>query len=435
MNRETLVRLWWRTMIWALVLTPMAIALAKPRGFDAPHLLDLFGSYSDATKLQLTQWIYRGAHVVVAALSAAGLLLGRHTQEAPDRASGMLWIGCMALCGSLALASVFGTNPAFVPGLVTWPLVLTALWRAPRVEVEWYLGLLGLAARSIVLACVAAVLVAPSWAVESGYSQSLVPGFDLRLHGVYGHANTLGPLLVIGLLAELHGRPSRWRWPAVVLLGAALLLTQSKTNIAAAALVVPWSLLLRTDRLLGQRLSAGLRFACAGWSATVLSLLLLLGFSGLGDRRDARTEQLATLTGRTVIWDATLEHWRQNPWCGYGPTIWDDDMQEEYLPIVGWRVAHAHNQYIHSLGHSGLIGLLCWIGFILCLGWTLVRHGGDRVGEGLAWLSVVLICTFSEPWFDRALVSLPWLVLIVGFAFLVLRNQGYGRPPSAMTSS
>lgn len=423
MNHEAQTRLWWRTLIWVLILTPMAIALAKPRGFDAPHLLDLFGGYSDATKLQLAQWIYRAGHVLVAIISAAGLLLGRRMPETPDRAGHILWLCCMALCASLVLAGLFGTNPAFAPGLVTWPLVLTALWRAPRVEVDWYLDLLRQAARTITLACVAATILAPRWALEFGYGQSLIPGFDLRLHGVYGHANTLGPLLAIGLLAELHGGPSRWRWPSCLLMTAALLLTQSKTNIAAAALVVPWSLLLRTDDLLGVRLSAGVRVACAAWSAAILALLLIIGFSGLGERNDARAEQLATLTGRTVIWDATLDHWRQNPWCGYGPTIWDEDMQEEYLPIVGWRVAHAHNQYIHSLGHSGLIGLIGWFILVLSLGWAFLRHGGRRAGEGLAWLSVLLICTFSEPWFDRTLVSLPWLVLIVGFAFLVLRNR------------
>ncbi|WP_406811570.1 O-antigen ligase family protein, partial [Klebsiella aerogenes] len=59
-----------------------------------------------------------------------------------------------------------------------------------------------------------------------------------------------------------------------------------------------------------------------------------------------------TLSGRVSIWFEVIKDWQNNPIFGYGP----DYLDVEHRLRLGMLFAfHAHNQFIQTLGQSGLV--------------------------------------------------------------------------------
>ena len=74
-----------------------------------------------------------------------------------------------------------------------------------------------------------------------------------------------------------------------------------------------------------------------------------------------------TLSGRTVVWNATLNMIQESPWIGYG-------FHADRLKLG----THAHNTVLHSLLQSGVLGAVALMGAFVW-GWILmVRALWDR---------------------------------------------------------
>jgi O-antigen ligase len=304
-------------------------------------------------------------------------------------------------------------------------LVGLAWYLAPAVDVQWLLRRLRVLFRLYVVGSLTAALLVPSWALESDYADSFLPGVHVRLHGLAPHANLLAPILVLGLITDRWdgsaGRSSRvWRAAGIV----ALLLTQSKTTLLAAAAVIGVELFRRSrgqDR--GQRLAA---------DATILGLAVLVGWFvwlgiGLAEAAPASAvRSLHTLQARSDVWDVTLGLWQQNPLFGYGPQLWGTDMRLDYLPQLGWAPPHAHNQLVQTLGEAGLmgaLGLTVYVAALVGAGW---RMAGITNGVSLGVVVLMLVRSLTECPIARAGgdLLLPFAAYIILLTALRVRRDG-----------
>lgn len=231
-------------------------------------------------------------------------------------------------------------------GLVGW-----CRMTSPRQAVHW-LGAIVLAFVGLGFLCEIALFQFRPW--ESGY----------RFGGTT-HPNTLGVLTAFATFyaacrAQLRQEPHRLLWAAVgVLMFVGLVLTKSRTTLAATviALTVLW--MLRTTwpkRLLtvlaGMTAAAGVLFVALLFNVDAVSSVidaLLLG----------RGEQVTTLTGRTPLWAELNQDIAARPFQGYGfGSFWTPDVIFRVKQNQGWQIPHAHSAYYETTLNLGLIGLV-----------------------------------------------------------------------------
>jgi O-antigen ligase len=329
----------------------------------------------------------------------------------------------MALAVGPLLSSRFGLQPNFFFGLLGIPLVFTAIYFLPPVSLTWAVRQFKRILLFYAYGSLAAALLAPRWAVENPYTAGLIPGFDIRLHGLVLHANLLSPYLLTYLILGWY-RPSRTRWAnlhqVVVLL--ALVLTQSKTvwivfvlvyliRLAYAAWGLPGLQRYTALALLGTLFSAGTLYLANGpaWLESVEITL-----SG---------EDVTTLTGRTLIWQVTLNMWERNPLFGYGPDLWDAKMGLAYAPVVGFAAPHAHSQFYQSLGEAGIIGVVGLLVYAMALLAYGVLYGNATNGVASALVAAMLLRGITEPTLDMTPGNSGFFVHFSVFAFLMLVSR------------
>lgn len=352
-----------------------------------------------------------------------------------DRASQIITLLCLAIALERALRFVFRREYARARGgwlLVTLMLYIAAvnlvspvlgthggasvhLLYAPLIAVGVFAYAQENAGRCVVLTrngllafmllSLAVLPIRPEMVAEPNYAFSFIPGVTSRFYGFATHANTLAPLCFL-LMCCLLLRPFARRWlNAIAWLVAwiCLLLTQSKTSIGLAALLVGVLVLQerlrnvderdRVARQLGRlRLLTALSLA-----ATVLVALALVGMIATPNLAQALplmadTQQVTTLTGRTTIWLETLKVVRDNPLFGYGPTLWDLEFQHK----TGMPYAHAHSQYIQTLGAAGIVGLLALSLYLAVLLRTAWRARIGSRGVSVMLVVFVLIRGITE---------------------------------------
>ncbi len=300
-------------------------------------------------------------------------------------------LGLYYLLNILAGATVAGV-PAFNHKSLYLPIVLGALIALPQVDFSRLVGHLKLILVVLMLMNLVAAIAFPDFALLRPYAGQL-PGIDFRLYGVTAQANTLGPIALLLLLLELYF-PSRAlvRWPILALALLNFLLAQSKTAWLTAFMVVLVAYL--PYRFVALQKQPG------GHAAAIrLILVLLVSLMGLVlalanvDIDRLLSDEVLSLTGRTSIWATTLGELERYPLFGYGPELWG----LEYRMRMGNLAAgQAHNQFIQTLGESGLVGfvlLLAYLGILLRLALLSFRTSH---GFSLALYVLILVRCITE---------------------------------------
>jgi exopolysaccharide production protein ExoQ len=177
--------------------------------------------------------------------------------------------------------------------------------------------------------------------------------------GVFGQKNGLGLVMSLGTGIVLSLKPSNLRektfkYGTLFLCVAEVGLSRSREAWIACALI------LFTHYLFGLYE----RFAQS--SRGVVLLMGALGTVFLGGTVAALWVDIlklfgrdATLTGRTVLWQAVLEQCKNHPWTGYGlGAFWGTG---DALPIyakTAWVPTSAHNGFLECLLELGAVGLV-----------------------------------------------------------------------------
>lgn len=309
------------------------------------------------------------------------------------------------------LTPLLGIFPEFQHNFLYAPLVSLALFAvAERDGHRSVLSVIRNAYAAFLGLGLAFLVLRPSMVADFTYAEGFLPGLHIRFFGFGTHPNSLAPyclMLLFCLWVAPFRRPglNRLAWGIGLL---SLLLTQSKTTIGLGLVIfgVMWAMsrgeeLRRTHGAAYRPVTMGGAAALAmiGSLAAIGGLVALMaGVIDVGQlEAEAKSDSVLTLTGRTFIWQLSLSRLWDNPLFGYGADLWGPAYQQHMQLFV----AHAHNQYVHTLGDSGFVGLVALVIYCLALGiysW--------RVRMQTRWLSVGLASYI----FLRGITEAPLIV-------------------------
>lgn len=385
----------WAALVWGLSILPIFATIYYPRVFNQDGLYLTSVATSGPSVL-----VGRGILTISLGLGVLGVGYALRRFCLRRRGFG-IWIGSMAVASGAVAAGFFGSNPSLPLEFIVFVFVFSALYLLPTVRLEWLVRHLMRVILLYAYGSLLAATLAPDWALQYSYEEGIVPGFDVRLHGVANHANILAPLLLFYLVLERCMTMKRTlvtRVHMVVVL-ACLFLTQSKTVwILLFVSWVSWNLFsLRKHTRMRQRLSFALLLGGMAVGGIALFLTAPDNTNQIPIIAQNSGYSISTLSGRTPIWAATIEVWREDVWFGYGPNLWDQAMRLRYEPLVGFAPGHAHNQFLQTLGSAGIIGALSLLAYSVILCIYGVRYARFTKGASLILVYVLLIRGFTEP--------------------------------------
>lgn len=237
--------------------------------------------------------------------------------------------------------------------------------------------------------------------------------------GIYDYKNTFGSMMVIAMLAFFSlpiERPrDQWiKWSGIAIATVLILLSTSRTALILSFTLLGLMLFYRNFRWRGRR-TIVLGSLCALVSGAVTVGILsnwvdLL--KGLG--KDA------TLSGRTYIWQVSLDRLWDKPWLGYGRSaFWSPESPYpkaiSYYLSQGFTAPHAHNGFIEIALDAGLIGLalflICYVGAFAT---ALLKAYGSKHPEhlwALGYLTFLALNNVTESFMLR-LANVYWVLFI-----------------------
>jgi exopolysaccharide production protein ExoQ len=310
--------------------------------------------------------------------------------------------------GVLVVQGLFSEHVGFSHKELYLPIILLAAYHQPVRNLPLVLGGAKIVVLALMLGSLLGIAIRPDFVMHRP-EPGVIPGIDWRLFGLTSHANTLGPVALLGLLLELHS-PSRrrWlRWLHLAAAGAVFVLAQSRTAWVAAVLigVVVWVPLSIAPR--GGAGADPHGFSRATWTLVGCAFVLIVAACGMvafgGTEYLQRKTDLGTLNGRFQIWDITLQAWRDNILFGYGPEIWGEARR---LRFNMFHVGQAHNQFVQTLGEAGVAGLALLLVYLLTFLYAAWHRFAASRGLILALLLVLLArCVTEAPMRSEGLLS------------------------------
>jgi exopolysaccharide production protein ExoQ len=356
--------------------------------------------------------------------------LADRARAAPDPARPLLFAMLAYYVGTMTIQAVASDHPEFSARSLYVPILLAAVYYQRPERMARVVDAARLVILLLMLGSLAGIWLYPDFVLHRP-DPGWIPGISWRLFGLAPHANSLGPIALLGILLELHA-PSRWRtlrWLVLASCAAVFVLAQSKTVWAA----VPMMLLFVWLPLNLSRTSAdgdrGLDFrrTVLTLSGVIGVLVLLAGLVVAFDVIDfvEHRADLVTLTGRTRIWDITLQAWQENVLFGYGAGIWGPERQREFQMFY---VGQAHNQIVQTLGEAGLVGVALLAAYLGTLLTTALSIFVASRGIVLMLLMLMLVrCVTEAPM--RAEGILSWSTFV--HVLLVVTACHYAREPRA----
>lgn len=216
-------------------------------------------------------------------------------------------------------------------------------------------------------------LSAPHLAIHQ-QSEAVLAG---AWHGLANHKNGLGNLACITMIFWFHaGLARESRWP-MALLGcgialACLILASSATSVVTTLFTLFFLLLLmRTPTILRRYLPWLVTLFVAGLLIYSLALLEVLpGLAKLLGPIGLVTGKDMTFTGRTDIWEIMTAEIARHPLLGTGyAAYWAGPVPGtpayEFVRLMHFYPASAHNGYLEILNDLGSLGLLVLIGYLV----------------------------------------------------------------------
>ncbi len=352
----------------------------------------------DGSNIAAVIWLKRFFTGSILLLTTAGLLrrfTGLLDQRAPGASLMFAYLAYAIL--SLVIGAIFSTKPALLPALYYSVFVLVLVFAAKQADLEKVIETIKFGLRLILIGSLVLAVAMPAWAFTKS-ANSMLPGLSERLVGLTSHPNVLGPLALLYLVLDSgRSRPRAWEW--VMRLAAVLIivLAQSKTVWVASILVVA--------AIVVMRIFGGGRFfrrAASGWliltallgCTMIVMVLLLVATFGLHQLENLPGfRNVLTLVGRSEIWSITISLWEQSPMFGYGPTLWSPEFRHSYSMLY---VGQAHNQFIQTLGDSGLVGLFGLTIYVFSLLAYGLRLAAVSQGMTVGLAVLILIRSFTE---------------------------------------
>ncbi len=227
--------------------------------------------------------------------------------------------------------------------------------------------------------------------------------------GIYDSKNTFGSIMVVMSIAFFSLPVEQWydrliKWGGISFSTALILLSTSKTALVVSIVFMVLMNLYQKFQWQGKRsvvlINLGILAVSCVLVGAIANLPLLLEALG----RDV------TFTGRTYIWQVSLDHLADRPWLGFGRgAFWSPQSpfpkQISYFLSQGFSAPHAHSGYIETALDVGLIGLtLVVICFVTAYAAALKRAYGTKHSENLwplGFLTFLALSNVTESYFLR----------------------------------
>lgn len=287
------------------------------------------------------------------------------------------------------------------------------------------------------------IAVKPTLVMNFNYV-GLIPFLRVRLAGLTAHANALGVLTVISLLSTWHSPfKNRLINSSAWLIGLTnLILAQSKTCWIAFALCAVCIHYYRSRHLFKQYF---LNYRRPHFSILIIGgTLIFVTVTGIavmffGDTQSVDVllnsregSELASFTGRDIIWKIALEEWHKYPIFGYGLPLWDEDFRRSIqLP----NATSAHSQWLQSLSEAGAIGGAGLIFYLSTLFYYAVAGAKESQGFTLAiFILMISGCISETPFIMENFGASPvfchcLLLIMLTSAYQSKRNKALAQQP------
>lgn len=202
---------------------------------------------------------------------------------------------------------------------------------------------------------------------------------DPRAGGLFGHsmpfAHTMGPaalfLLFISFKKWLEAPKNSWdrvTYFVTPILSSAMVVLSFTRGVwigFAAALLI-------CSGLLGRKIFIGVLTALV-----LVGSVLFVGSERIQSRVMGKTNaESQSNQERKLYWKANYQIFKDYPLVGIGYSQ-NNIHVEEYLKKAGidWMTGgHAHNQYIHFLAGTGILGLSCFLAFLFLVFYSVFLH-------------------------------------------------------------
>lgn len=279
----------------------------------------------------------------------------------------------------------------------------------------------------------ACVLAITSLYLAVGVGVEITSGTFHPLSGDFRFAGTVHPnvqgvncsLMAIAA-AALAAHPTGKRTPFLAAVLAALVflfLTKSRTSLFCLLVTLSAFILFESPKM---------------WILAVLWVLAMCAgvfYFFLGDDLVSTVKagllmgrpahDIGTFTGRTPIWEESLNYIGSRPLLGYGfSSFWTPRHIHLFSYAEGWSIPNAHSAYIDLLLALGLVGLLTYL-LVLSLGIRRAHSSykeNRSSGNGFVWM--MLFFSFLHGLTESGIVefsSLDSFVLIWGLLLLSVR--------------
>jgi O-antigen ligase len=249
-------------------------------------------------------------------------------------------------------------------------------------------------------------------------------------HGFFNHKNNMTSFLVMMIPVILtFSRSVVAKWATLGVIGILLVGSASATGASAAFFAgVTWVWLRIYQSQEDTR------------NSTLFAFVTLLGSIGVVA---AALSSIATITsaygkdttfsGRTEIWEASIDAFLRRPWLGhgYGALFWREDLSPETAQIwrqVGFEASHAHNGALDMALQIGLVGLgIFAVLFITTarMGWSVLKTQPDLGIWVVTAMASNLLMSLSEDVFFGG-----WLAMFALMKMLLMRRRESINRPS-----
>lgn len=395
------------------------LALLLFTGAVLPVLRLQGGGFSEAGD-PTVQALAFGVYVVAAVLLVARWKrLIRVTVHAQ-----LLWF----LIGTCLISVLWSSAPDLTTrrGVALVGTTLFGVYFGTRFSMEEQLRLLGWTLTISGVLSVLFVFGLPEYGISSAPHQG-------AWRGVFVHKNVLGRVMVLGtmvfvLFATTTRRYWWLAWGGFLLCAGLVLFSTSKT---ALLILVALMAVYALCRILRWHYSVAAPFLIA--TVALGTYIALWVGSNFEPVLDALGKD-ATLTGRTVLWDAVRDMIRERPWFGYGYSGfwlgWEGPSAEVWYE-TGWEPPHSHNGYLDLWLALGFVGLLL---FLLGFAWWYFRASTwiirERAVEALwpvMFLTFMLLYNITE---SAILIhnSIFWVLYVSTVLSMIVQPERQMRP-------
>jgi O-antigen ligase len=235
----------------------------------------------------------------------------------------------------------------------------------------------------IVLLCIASVTMACY-----GYMQeflnigpsSFVRDNSLRVYGTFGQPNPFAGYINMTLMITLALTLLARSWRAAILAGLVTLclfgveyFTNSKGGLLALAVTTLFILFVGFPRLrvlfsaAGIALLGAIEALLAGRLPAGLFLPLLTKIGLIGISFDAPSPDNYANSERVAHWYVGIQMVIHHPLLGVGIGNYEFNYAQYAPGIFVLPLGHAHNYYINMAAETGIIGLLCFLAFLIAI--------------------------------------------------------------------